>query len=156
MADSLFQRGLGARVKTSKPVTVKRADGSTDVEIVEYVEGYPPDTNAASLWLRNRRPDLWRDKQDVDMTVHGLIARMSDDERSAKALELLKRLAASMQPGLVIDAAAEGVTPSVGSLPTSEGPQPSDFGQLSCKPPAASSGQRITPLRNRPARWEPG
>ncbi|MOA55620.1 hypothetical protein D3C78_1794470 [compost metagenome] len=28
----------------------------------EYVEHYPPDTPAASLWLRNRQPAKWRDK----------------------------------------------------------------------------------------------
>ncbi len=26
------------------------------------VKHYPPDTQAASLWLRNRQPDKWRDK----------------------------------------------------------------------------------------------
>jgi hypothetical protein len=28
-----------------------------------YREHVPPDTAAASLWLRNRRKDEWRDKQ---------------------------------------------------------------------------------------------
>ena len=27
-----------------------------------YTEHYPPDTQAASLWLRNRQPRQWRDK----------------------------------------------------------------------------------------------
>ena len=26
---------------------------------------YPPDTTAAIFWLKNRRPDMWRDKTDV-------------------------------------------------------------------------------------------
>ena len=27
---------------------------------------YPPDTAAAIFWLKNRRPDKWRDKHDVE------------------------------------------------------------------------------------------
>lgn len=107
MAHSLYHRGLGARVKTSKPVILKDGD-SQRVEIVEYVEGYPADTNAASLWLRNRRPDLWRDKQDVDVTLTGRIGKLPDEERSNRALELLKRLAQpTLQPGAVIDVEPE-------------------------------------------------
>lgn len=30
----------------------------------EVTKHYPPDTQAASLWLRNRQPGKWRDKQD--------------------------------------------------------------------------------------------
>lgn len=29
---------------------------------------YPPDTVACIFWLKNRRPDLWRDKQDLEHT----------------------------------------------------------------------------------------
>ena len=32
--------------------------------IVAYREHVPPDVAAASLWLRNRRPEEWRDTQD--------------------------------------------------------------------------------------------
>lgn len=31
-----------------------------------YVEHVPPDTGAAFNWLKNRRPDRWRDKKDVE------------------------------------------------------------------------------------------
>jgi hypothetical protein len=39
-------------------------------EIVQtpLTKHYPPDTQAASLWLRNRQPKLWRDKQDMELT----------------------------------------------------------------------------------------
>jgi hypothetical protein len=32
---------------------------------------YPPDTAAALIWLKNRKPKLWRDKQDIDHTSGG-------------------------------------------------------------------------------------
>ena len=33
--------------------------------IVPYTEVFPPDTTAAIFWLKNRRPDLWRDRQEI-------------------------------------------------------------------------------------------
>lgn len=107
IAHSLYHRAKGAKVRTSKPVVLKEGDRQR-VEVVEYVEGYPADTNAASLWLRNRRPDLWRDRQEHDVTLTGRVGRLPDDERSARALELLKRLAQpTLQPGAVIDVEPE-------------------------------------------------
>ena len=63
MAQSLFHRGRGY---SHNAVKIFLHEG----EIIEapYVEHYPPDTAAASLWLRNRRPDLWRDKQEHEHT----------------------------------------------------------------------------------------
>lgn len=70
VAASLFQRALGYSHKAVKIV----ADAKTGAEhIVEYVERYPPDTQAASLWLRNRQPDKWRDKQEVAQTINATV-----------------------------------------------------------------------------------
>jgi hypothetical protein len=40
--------------------------GATEPVYAPYTEHYPPDTNALSLWLRNRQPTRWRDKQDIE------------------------------------------------------------------------------------------
>lgn len=61
--DALYHRALGyshAAVKIFMPA------GASEPVYAEYVEHFPPDTAAASLWLRNRKPDKWRDKQDVE------------------------------------------------------------------------------------------
>lgn len=110
MADSLYRRGMGATVKQRKPVTLRDANGKTYVEIAEYEESYPPDTMAASLWLRNRRPDLWRDRVEHDVTLTARVGRLDDEERAGKALELVSRL---------ID-----VTPS--ATPSDDATQPAD------------------------------
>ena len=34
---------------------------------VPYQIEHPPDTQAASLWLRNRQPHRWRDRHQVDV-----------------------------------------------------------------------------------------
>ena len=61
VADKLFQRATGYEHKAVKIV----ADAKTGAEHqVEYVERYPPDTTAGIFWLKNRRPDLWRDRID--------------------------------------------------------------------------------------------
>jgi hypothetical protein len=36
-----------------------------------YREHVPPDTTAAIFWLKNRRPDLWRDKHDHELAGKG-------------------------------------------------------------------------------------
>lgn len=58
---SLFHRAVGFEMDTVK---VGFFEGSPVMaEIREY---YPPDTNAAKLWLMNRKPEEWREKIDVD------------------------------------------------------------------------------------------
>lgn len=62
---ALYQRSLGyshAAVKIFMPA------GADAPVYAEYTEHYPPDTTAASLWLRNRQPDKWRDKLDHELT----------------------------------------------------------------------------------------
>lgn len=61
VAERLFRRATGYEHKAVKIV----ADAKTGAEHqVEYVERYPPDTTACIFWLKNRRPDLWRDRID--------------------------------------------------------------------------------------------
>ena len=62
---SLYQRANGYTHPAVK-VFMKR-DGTT-VEH-KYIEHYPPDTTAAIFFLKNRRPDRWRDVQNIDHAV---------------------------------------------------------------------------------------
>ena len=62
---SLAQRAIGY----SHPAV--KAFMTRDGKIVEhhYTEHYPPDTTAALFWLKNRRPDRWRDVQRIDAAM---------------------------------------------------------------------------------------
>ena len=40
---------------------------------------YPPDTTAIIFWLKNRRPDLWRDKHEVEHTGE---VKLTKEERA--------------------------------------------------------------------------
>ena len=63
-----------------------------------YVEHYAPDTNAALAWLSRRQPELWRERQQVDVTasVAHRIAQMTPEQRAQDALELVARARARL------------------------------------------------------------
>lgn len=53
------------KVKTKKQLAGK---GTIEEEHIEYVDEeiyIPPDTTAQIFWLKNRRPDKWRDRPEV-------------------------------------------------------------------------------------------
>jgi hypothetical protein len=59
VADSLFQRAKGY---SCPDLDIKMYEG----EIIEtpYTKHYPPDATSAIFWLKNRQPELWRDKRE--------------------------------------------------------------------------------------------
>lgn len=61
VADKLFKRATGYE---HTAVKISAAPDGRE-HITEYTEKYPPDTTAAIFWLKNRRPDLWRDKTET-------------------------------------------------------------------------------------------
>lgn len=72
---SLYHKAIGYTFEAVKIMVVKG-----DVEKVPYREHVPPDTTAAIFWLKNRRPDKWRDVQKHEIGGPGDFDRMSDDE----------------------------------------------------------------------------
>ena len=52
--------------------------GADEPVYAEYIEHYPPDTQAASLWLRNRHPDKWKDRTEqavyADLNIHRVLS----------------------------------------------------------------------------------
>jgi hypothetical protein len=78
VTQSLKKRASGMKLKKQ---TVK------DGVIVETEDEIPPDTAAAIFWLKNRQPEFWRDKQDVEhsgkveiTSLGALIDELSEDE----------------------------------------------------------------------------
>ncbi|MCW1885610.1 hypothetical protein OKA04_12800 [Luteolibacter flavescens] len=61
VADRLYQRALGFSHADTK---ILQNDGVP--VIVPTVKHYPPDVVACIFWLKNRRPDLWRDKVGME------------------------------------------------------------------------------------------
>jgi len=75
VANSLFKKATGYVVEVEK--VVGRAD---DRKIVKMNIAIEPDTQACMFWLKNRRKDQWRDKQEIDVTV-------MNHEQALEALE---------------------------------------------------------------------
>lgn len=68
VADERVVRSLYARANgyEHNEVDIRVVSGElVQTPIRKY---YPPDTTAAIFWLKNRRKDEWRDKQDVEHT----------------------------------------------------------------------------------------
>jgi transcriptional regulator with XRE-family HTH domain len=61
---SLFERAVGYEHPDTKFVTYE----GVITEERTYTKHYPPDTTAAIFWLKNRKPDVWRDKQRMEVT----------------------------------------------------------------------------------------
>lgn len=78
---SLYNRAVGYSFESEK---VFQFQG--EIIRAETVEHVPPDPSAALNWLKNRQPDKWRDKQEVqhsggiDITRIELVAAGNDGQ----------------------------------------------------------------------------
>ena len=83
VATKLFHRAMGYEHPEDDIRAVSLGEGrGSEIVITPTVKHYPPDTTAAIFWLKNRRPDLWRDKVHQEISVDQTLA-----ERLARARE---------------------------------------------------------------------
>jgi hypothetical protein len=66
VADERVERSLYAKATgySFDAVKIFMPAGAKEPVYAPYREHVAPDTTAAIFWLKNRRPDLWRDKHD--------------------------------------------------------------------------------------------
>lgn len=86
VAKSLYQRAIGF---TQQEVDI-RVIGGKVVQTI-YTKKYFPDTGACIFWLKNRQPDLWKERRERDMSVDDQI-KLVQLER--EKFELAKMIAA--------------------------------------------------------------
>ena len=66
--NALYKKAIGCTVKEKVISKIKNPDG-TVIETERTVEReLPPDTTAGIFWLKNRKPQDWRDKQEVELS----------------------------------------------------------------------------------------
>lgn len=65
VAQKLYHRAIG--YEHPEIITASFQGMITDTKTV--TKHYAPDTTAAIIWLKNRQPDKWRDKQEVESKV---------------------------------------------------------------------------------------
>lgn len=89
--NALFKRALGYRYDEVTKEAARELDEETGeyktvmVETKRVTKEVQPDVTAQIFWLKNRKPETWRDKKEVDADVSGSMqvifdAGMSKDE----------------------------------------------------------------------------
>ena len=83
VAEALYRRAIGVVLPETH---VSNYQG--DVTLTDLHRHYPPDTQAARMWLKNRQPELWKDKVEIEeKPTIALVDRKARRERIEKALE---------------------------------------------------------------------
>jgi hypothetical protein len=85
VAERLYQRALGY---SHEDVHVSSYEGR--ITLTPLVKHYPPDTPAASLWLRNRQSRKWRDKTEQENTTT-MTVNVSETEAARRIAFVLAR-----------------------------------------------------------------
>ncbi len=62
MEESLYKSGTGFIVTLKKPIKLRRFDGSETIEYADEEVYIAPQVTAQIFWLKNRKPERWRDK----------------------------------------------------------------------------------------------
>lgn len=84
VAASLYHRACGY---SHKAVKIFMPAGASAPVYAEYVEHYPPDPTSAIFWLKNRDPERWREKSDINIKVKDVRDLSIDQILQAIALE---------------------------------------------------------------------
>lgn len=85
VAEKLYHRALGY---SHPEVHVSSYEGA--ITLTPLVKHYPPDTPAASLWLRNRQSRKWRDKTEQENTTT-MTVNVSETEAARRIAFVLAR-----------------------------------------------------------------
>lgn len=80
--NSLLKRALGYDYEETVTEIVQGVDGTERKQVRKHKRHMPPDVTAQIFWLKNRRPDRWRDKVEAPNT----------EDKNAPIYELLRRL----------------------------------------------------------------
>lgn len=84
VAGSMYKKATGYTAKHKKAVKIREGLGGgkyiEKVVMVEEEQEIPPDATLAIFWSKNRRPNDWRDKKDVEVKVDKQVFKIGDQE----------------------------------------------------------------------------
>ena len=90
-ADSTIAESLYNRAKGYSHEDTHISNYKGEITTTEITKHYPPDTAAAFIWLKNRRPEKWRDKTEVKYSGSSLLEKlraMSPSEREQRSKQI--------------------------------------------------------------------
>lgn len=113
VAHSLYQRATGYRWVEQQAIKVKTGQYTEDIRIVEVEKAVPPDTMANSLWMRNRHPDRWRERREVNIegSIEHRLRQMTPEQREQDARDLHQRVMSRLAELSATDAESEDLPP---------------------------------------------
>lgn len=94
--NALLKRALGySFTETTKERKLNDTIGKYEmVTTKEVVKEVTPDTTAQIFWLKNRKPEEWRDKKDVAVegNINSVVSSMSDEALDERIESLKSKL----------------------------------------------------------------
>ena len=75
IAEGLYNRAKGAVINVQQAIKLKDSQFNSEgrkiseeerIEVVDLIQEVPPDTAAGIFWLKNRNPEMWRDKREYN------------------------------------------------------------------------------------------
>lgn len=84
--NALLKRALGYSYEEKK---VEVSEEGT--KVTKTIKEVVPDTTAQIFWLKNRRPDRWRDKQDIEHSGAVNVRKVYDEMSEEELMELAKK-----------------------------------------------------------------
>lgn len=80
--NALFRSAIGFTKTLRKPIKLRRKDGSEYIDYAEEEVYIAPQITAQIFWLKNRKPEFWRDKPvappKVDEIDDGFLKALED------------------------------------------------------------------------------
>lgn len=80
VADTRVERSLFAKANGYEHDDVHVSNFQGAVTLTPIRKYYPPDSTAAIFWLKNRKPEQWRDKHDLVHSGSVTIAATAEDK----------------------------------------------------------------------------
>lgn len=77
---SLYNRAIGMEVKETTVHVFADSDNKTRKYQKTVTKQLPPETSAAFIWLKNRRPAKWRDRQEIG--IDGSLGELMKEEQN--------------------------------------------------------------------------
>lgn len=94
--NALLKRALGYQYdEVIRELSENLSTGEMELTVTKVVtKEVQPDTTAQIFWLKNRKPDVWRDKQQVEHSgeVTNTIQQLTPEERQKRIAELRAKL----------------------------------------------------------------
>jgi len=82
---SLYHKAIGYDYTEEEAIKIKVEQHKEEIEVVEVQKHQPSDTTAAIFWLKNRKPEDWRDKQEVALKGTVTVSSEPIDENEWEA-----------------------------------------------------------------------